>query len=146
MYSVLNFPPNNQTDTSDYSQCRTRIWWILAEYQPFPPVYHTEDRQKPQTQGWPGQKHRETMSSNLFTCLKHSPFLVFLFPGGPGALPWPLHHSQFPPISDHLGNTFIIASLSAECPAHHAVSNAPSKEKATHPLTWTSMDWLSSGF
>lgn len=146
MYSVLNFPPNNQTDTNDYSQCRTRIWWILAEYQPFFLYTTLKIDRNPKAGAGQDKKDRETMSSNLFTCLKHSPFLVFLFPGGPGALPWPLHHSWFPPIPGHLGNTFIIASLSAECPAHHAVSNAPSEEKATHPLTWTSMDWLSLGF
>lgn len=73
-------------------------------------------------------------------CLKCSRFLVSLFPDGSGAPPWPLNHSWLPPRPGHLGNTFIIASLFPECPASHALFNGPSEEKATHPLTWTTMD------
>lgn len=60
-----------------------QIWWISAEYQPFFPVYHTEDRVETPNPGLARTKNEETMSSNLSPCLRHS---LFWFPSSLMAL------------------------------------------------------------
>lgn len=131
---IVNFLPNNQAYTNYYPQCKTRILWVSAEHvypepsshanqtrSPSLPIHHTtkastEARRKPQSQSQPRTKcGGNCVSEPLHPAFDTLSFCFSLFPDGPRALQWPLHHSWSPSRSAHLGNTFSITTCCPEC-------------------------------